>query len=142
GIEFRAGMETWTESLLAATRLLEEHSGCARLVIVAEGVGAAVAGLAADRLANLEGIAFLAPVVSGRAHVRELSVFSRLIEDKLGMKKRDTAAALEIAGLVLPQEIEAGLRGVDLMKTDKAPARNVAVFTRDNHPEDAAFAAY
>ncbi|WPE20568.1 serine aminopeptidase domain-containing protein [Shinella zoogloeoides] len=142
GTEFRAGMETWTESLLAAMRLLQERSGCAQLVIVAEGVGAVVAGLAADRLANLEGIAFLAPVVSGRAHVRELSVFSRLIEDKLGLKKRDTAAALEIAGLALPQEIEAGLRGVDLMKTDKAPARNVAVFMRDNHPEDAAFAAY
>ncbi len=141
GTVFGPGMENWVEALLAAARLLRERSGCARLVIVAEGIGAAVASLAADRLADLEGIAFLAPVISGRGHLRELSVYSRLIDDKLGLKK-GTETTLEVAGLALPQEIAAGLRGIDLMKWEKAPAHNLAVFTRANRPDDAAFATH
>lgn len=138
---FQPGMETWLEALAAAARLLQERSGCTRLVIIAEGVGSVVASLAADRLTDLEGIAFLAPVVSGRMHLRELSVFSRMIDDKLGLKK-ETAAAIEIAGLVLPQAVAEGLRAADLMKLDKAPAKNLAVFSRNDHPGDAAFAAH
>ncbi|GMB82121.1 alpha/beta hydrolase [Shinella zoogloeoides] len=141
GTLFGPGMETWVEALLTAAHLLQERSGCARLLIVAEGIGAPVASLAADRLSDLGGIAFLAPVISGRVHLRELSAYSRLIDDKLGLKK-NTEAAIEVAGIVLPQEIAAGLRGIDLMKLETAPAHNLAVFSRANRPDEAAFGGH
>ncbi|MFB9949594.1 alpha/beta hydrolase [Rhizobium puerariae] len=141
GISFRPGVETWSETLAAAARLLQQRSGCDRLVIVAQGVGAAVAGRAVEQMSGLEGIAFLAPVVSGRFHIRELSAFSQLINDKLGLKK-ETEAAIEIAGLSMPPQIVGGLRDIDLMKTDKAPAGNAIVFCRSDRPADSAFAAH
>ena len=140
-IAFRPGIGTWVDALLAAARLLERRSGCARLVIVAQGIGAAVAGAAAERLSNLAGMAFLAPVVSGRLHLRELSVFSRMIDDRLGLTK-ESGATIEMAGLALPQEIADGLRAIDLMKTGTSPATDIAVFSRADNPADAAFAAH
>lgn len=137
----QTGWEAWEEALVAAARILQERSGCGRLVIVAEGLGAIVASLAADRLAGLEAVAFLAPVVSGRAHLRELTVFSRMIDDKLGLKT-EADGAVEVAGLVLPRAIAERLRSVNLMKLHKAPSRNLAVFARTGHPGDAAFASH
>ncbi|MGK9051403.1 alpha/beta fold hydrolase [Neorhizobium petrolearium] len=138
---FRPGIETWAEAFVAAARFLERRSGCDRIVLVAQGVGAVVAAQAAERISGVDGIAFLAPVVSGRFHVRELSAFSQIINDKLGLKK-ETAAAIEVAGLRMPQEIVDGLRSIDLMKTEKALAKNAIVFSRSDRPADGAFAAH
>ncbi|MGK6315677.1 alpha/beta fold hydrolase [Neorhizobium sp. DT-125] len=140
-VVYRSGIETWAKTFVDAANLLGQRSGCDRVVIVAQGIGAVVATQAAERISGLDGIAFLAPVVSGRFHVRELSAFSQIINDKLGLKK-ETEAAIEIAGLSMPQEIVDDLRSIDLMKTDQALARNAIVFSRSDRPADGTFAAH
>ncbi len=138
-----AGLDTWLDNLVAATNRLKHLSGCDRIVIVAQGIGATIAMQAMPRIVGCEALAFLAPVVSGRAYLREMQAMARMIDNKLGMAAPATEeAAVRVAGLSLSAGLAADLRTVDLMKVETISARSAIVFARDERPSDAAFAQH
>ncbi|MBW6424421.1 alpha/beta hydrolase [Rhizobium sp. XQZ8] len=142
-VDFHAGLSVWGDSLVQAGERLRAFSGCSRIVVIAQGLGAAVATGAADRIEGLEAIAYLAPVVSGRMHLRELAVWSRVVDENLGLgeeyRSKDSAS---IASLTLPAEITEEVRRFNLMSLDRAPARRALVVARPDRPADKEFAIY
>ena len=142
-VDFSTGMSVWGDSLVSASERLRTLSGCSRIVVIAQGLGAAVVTGAAERIEGLEAIAYLAPVVSGRMHLRELAVWSRVVDENLslGDKHRNTES-VSIASVTLPAEIVEEVRKLNLMSLDRAPARHVLVVGREDRPADKDFAVY
>ncbi|WP_226951397.1 alpha/beta hydrolase family protein [Rhizobium terrae] len=142
GVDFEAGLSVWSESLLAAAERLKALSGCGRIAVISQGLGAVVAAKAAETLEGLEGIAFLAPVVSGRLHIRELAVWSKVVDENLGLSEEQrNKAGVSVASLSMPGEIADELRKVDLMMIDRVPAPRALVIGRSDRPADAQFAS-
>lgn len=111
----------WTAALAAARARLEELSGAERIVVVAEGVGAALvlAGLDPDA-PWLAGVAALAPVVSGRTHLREIQALGAMVGGTL-------PDAVAVAGFRLPPGVAADLGRIDLRSAEfHVPAAFVA----------------
>lgn len=138
-----SGFDVWTDNLVAAAGQLRQLSGCERIVIVAQGIGAAVAMQANMRIDGCEAVAFLAPVISGRAYLREIQAMARMTDDKLGIAAQEVeGAAIALAGLSLSAPLAADLKLIDLMKAENPSFRQVLVLTRDERPSDAAFATH
>lgn len=142
-VDFSAGIGVWEESLRDAAEMLKSLSGCDRLIVISQGLGCALAQGAADRLTGLDGIAFLAPTISGRSYLRELSVWSKMIDESLGLfEHHRDLSGLSIAGLKMPEAIAKDLRKVNLLTIEKSPAPRCLVVERPGRPTDAQFAAH
>jgi pimeloyl-ACP methyl ester carboxylesterase len=141
GIDFSGGLSVWSESLVTASQRLRLLSGCERIVVVAQGLGAVVATKAASGIEGLEGITFMAPVVSGRLHVRELAIWSRVVDENLGLTEDQRArAGVSIASFTMPDEVADELRKVNLMMIEQPPAQRVLMVGRRDRPADRDFA--
>lgn len=97
---------SWTDAAIAGAEALRNLSGATNVVLLGFGLGAAIALKASERAENLAGLALLAPVVAGRRYLRELSVWSAVVDEGVGVAPhmRDTAPGT-IAGLSMPQGI-------------------------------------
>lgn len=140
---FEDGLSLWDDAIVEAALRLGRLSGAARILPVGMGLGAMLALRNAGRINGLAGIAALAPVVSGRAYLRELSVTARMVNESLGLPgdyREGTGVA--IAGFTMPDAIAAGLRGVDLMKMDTLPACPILIGERASRPADGELFAF
>lgn len=126
--------KSWADSLGLAADHLKRQSGCAKIVIVAQGIGAPVAAVAAPKISGLAAMVLLAPVTSGRIHVRELSAFLSISVEKLSL--RPEAEAEAIAQVALPPGVAAGLKTIDLLKLEKPPADKMLVLARQERTAD------
>jgi hypothetical protein len=79
------GLAIWEDAIRTAAERLKSLSGCSHIVIVAQGLGAALAQRTASSIAGVDAIAMLGPVVNGRAYLRELSAWSKFINYHLGL---------------------------------------------------------
>lgn len=133
-------LQVWLDSFSTAATRLKQLSGCDRLVVVAQGVGATVAIKALEAGADCEAIALLAPVVSGRSYTREIAAMAQMINDKLQITEPvATGAGLTMAGLSMSEGLVGDIKKIDLMKVDACSARMAIVFCRSERPADAAF---
>jgi pimeloyl-ACP methyl ester carboxylesterase len=138
-----SGMAVWLETAEQAAAQLKSLSGCDSIILVSQGLGSTVAVELAQRLGGVEGIALMAPAISGRLYLRELSVWSKMIDDGMGVpeSQRETQGVW-IAGLRMPEEIAAEVRKLNLMNLSKVEAANCLVLTRPNRSSDEDFAAH
>ena len=126
-----SGLDLWRDSILDAATQLRSLSGAGDLILVGHGLGAALACAAADTIGDVEGVALLAPVISGRAYLRELSAWSRMVRGAA-----ETGDGLTVAGITMPETIAAGIRQINLGKHETAPARHCFVAARADRPGD------
>lgn len=134
---FDAGLAVWSESLTRAARQLKALSGCGHVAIVAAGLGTVVASKAAADLDGLEAMAFLAPVISGRSYLRELAMWSSVVDDNLGLAPdQRSRSGTSIASLHMPDPIADELRRIDLKMLERAPAGRILVGVRPDRPAD------
>ncbi len=85
----------------------------------------------------------MAPAISGRLYLRELSVWSKMIDDGMGVpESQRQAQGVWIAGLCMPEEIAAEVRKLNLMNLSKIEAANCLVLTRPNRSADEDFATH
>lgn len=141
-IDFEAGLSVWSDSLASAATYLKTLSGCARIVVVSQGLGAVIATKAADAIEALDAIVYMAPVVSGRLHIRELAVWSKVVDENLGLTdEQHDKAGVSIASLTMPGEIADEVRNVNLLTIDRSPAPRALVIGRADRPSDKEFAA-
>jgi alpha-beta hydrolase superfamily lysophospholipase len=136
-----AGIGIWHDSTVAAARTLRDISGATRLILIGQGIGASLAWEAAGDIGNVSGLALLAPVISGRTWLRELSVWNSLTE-KMADEKQGSGRGLTISGLNIPEEIVAGIRGIKLENTAVSTDPRYFVLARGDRPTETQFAAY
>ena len=137
------GLEPWHETALAAAAKLKTLSGCERLILVSQGLGGTIAATLAERLASIDGIAFLAPVVSGRAYLRELTVWSKMIDESMGLSEAQRQTeGVTVASLRMPDSAADAVRKLNLMTLDRLGTPNCLVLTRPGRPGDDDFARH
>lgn len=139
--DFQAGLSIWEDSLVEAAEQLRHLSGCRRIIVVSQGLGAAIATNAAGRLGELAGMAFLAPAISGRFYLRELQFWARAIDDGMGLAETHRpTGGVAIASLRMPEPIAADVRKLDLMAVASAPCTSCLVIERPDRPAESGFA--
>lgn len=126
------GLDCWRAAFLAAGEELRSRTGVDRIVVVAQGLGAAVALENLDRVPGLAGFAALAPVISGRSHVRELQAWGAMVGGTAD-------GAVSIAGLALPPRLGTEIGVLDLKAVERrVPA--ALVVARPSRAAEAALA--
>jgi pimeloyl-ACP methyl ester carboxylesterase len=135
-------LDLWLESIAKAAKRLSLLAGTPNIVIVGQGLGASLALLSKIDHPKICGIALLAPVLSGRAYLRELSLWATMIDDGLGIppRLRETGPGV-IAGLHMPGDLATSVRGIDLTSHTGAPATEVFLARRSGNARDEAYAA-
>jgi len=140
--DFWGGLTIWEDAVVAAADRLAAMSGRSRIVIVAQGLGTIIALRAIRRLDGVAGLVALAPVTSGRAYLREMQIWAKMVEEGLGIAKEHRAAeGIVIAGLAMPEEIAADIRKFSLATLEEKPAPQCLVMKRPDRPGDTEFAA-
>ncbi|TRB04732.1 hypothetical protein EXN61_17520 [Agrobacterium tumefaciens] len=136
-------MADWFSDTRAALDYLTRLSGCSGVVVVAQGLGCPIAAQALAGSAAVDSMAFLAPVVSGRGYLRELAMWSSMIDDGLGLLPgQRLAEAGAIAGTAMPAGIADRIKKVNLSGLDAIPARNFLVLSRPGRVTDGDFARH
>lgn len=133
----------WIADARAALTYLKRVSGCAKVVVVAQGLGCMIASEAFATSADVSAMALLGPVVSGRAYLREVAMWSSMIDDGLGLlpQQRVTDAG-SIAGMVMPLGVADAIRKTNLSNLTTAPAGALLVLSRPGRVTDADFARH
>lgn len=102
----------WAGAMAEAVAALRAQSGARRVILIGFGLGAAAAAQAAGAVADLAGVALVAPWLSGRRALRELSAAGRLAALSMGVAPDVGAPAggLAVAGFGLsgPQRDSVG----------------------------------
>ena len=131
----------WVTSIRDAIDTLRARTGVERIFVLGVRLGAALAVLAARDRRDVDGVIAFAPVVSGRAYLREL----RALQMSLGIAAppighTPSADEREAVGFVLTPETLESVGQIDLAKTDTRPARQVLLLERDDLPGPDAWA--
>lgn len=108
-------VEAWVDSIGEAADRLKVETGVEDVVVVGFRLGALLAPLAAARRDDVAALALLAPPVSGKAHVREMTALSRMIDAPLAAKGglSEPFDGRQVAGFHLSSETLAALSDLD-----------------------------
>lgn len=117
-------LSDWVDSAVSASRLLKALSRRSRLILLGQGIGGTIAQLVASRLQDVETVVLLAPVLNGRAYLREVGLWSRVVDQGLGLREdqRDLDG-ISIAGLKMPAAVAADIRKADVSAPSAAAPR-------------------
>ena len=123
------GVRQWVEAIGDAADLLGRQTSVSRFVFVGQSLGAALAVEAARSRDDVVGLQLIAPVVKGRAYVRELAATATLVADKVGIKV-DLAPdeGLSVLGFALSHAMVADVRALDLTATDRLAVADAVIF--------------
>ena len=135
-------LQVWEEAILDAARTLRRLSGARRLVLVGHGLGGTFAVRLSPAL-GADAAVLMAPVVSGRFYLRELSAWSKMVDEGLGLRQEQRITdRVAIAGLVLPEKIAETVRGLSLERLEALPFARALVVERPGREKDAALSAH
>jgi dienelactone hydrolase len=124
----------WLASIHAAADTLKQQTGVTHLCFVGLRLGATLATVAAADRTDVAGLLAIAPIVSGKAFVRELKLFQRAIDSQRNITGSATTDALESAGFLLAEQTQAALSSIDLLRAGKRPAPRVLILDRAEMP--------
>lgn len=122
----------WQASVHDAIDAVKRASGAQRVCLFGVRLGALLATLAAVGRDDVPGLLLVAPVVRGRAYLRELTALGgtgRMASPTGGPE------GIESAGFLLPAAACDALRQIDLRMLSVAPAPRVLIVERDDLPE-------
>jgi alpha/beta superfamily hydrolase len=124
----------WLDSVHTAADTLQKLTGVKCLCFAGIRLGATLAALAAAGRTDVVGLITIAPVVSGKAYVRELRLLQRAIASKRNIDSSVGQDVLESAGFVLAAPTQAAITALDLLQTEKPPAPRVLILDRAEMP--------
>ena len=137
-----ARVRAWLDSIHAARRYLREQVGVEEIAIVGLRVGALLGALAAEELGDVEALALMAPLTSGRGYVRELQALSSMFTPTPeGAPPPADPDALQATGFLLSASTVADLKALNLQKLARRPARRVLLLHRPDASPEAKLAA-
>jgi pimeloyl-ACP methyl ester carboxylesterase len=131
-------LSTWLANINAAANWLTTHAGVTEFVFVGLRFGATLAAAAAQTRNDVERLVLLAPIPSGRMYGRELQLTSQVMVTLggEGLPRETLENAIEVAGFVTTKAVLEDLRGVDLMKSMRAPGKNVLLVCSPGRPAE------
>lgn len=127
-------VDHWLDSINTAADTLRQLTGVTCLCFAGIRLGAALAAVAAAGRTDVAGLIAIAPVVSGKAYVRELRLLQRAIASKRNIDNSAGQDVLETAGFLLAAPTQASLTALDLLQTGKPPAPRVLILDRVEMP--------
>jgi alpha-beta hydrolase superfamily lysophospholipase len=140
GPEITGGLALWEDAAAMAAGRLKDFSDARRLIVVGQGLGAALAARIAGRL-EAAGLVLMAPVVSGRSYLRELSVWSKMVDEGLGLAaEHRITGRTSVAGLLMPEDVAADVGRLNLQTLETAPSPQTLVIERTDR--DAALSTH
>jgi pimeloyl-ACP methyl ester carboxylesterase len=134
-------VRAWVESIGDAVRTLRRVAGIERVALVGLRMGAMLATAAAEEIDDLAALVLLAPIGSGETCLRELRALARM---RTKARHHHSAAVsktggLEAAGFVYTPQTIADLCALPLLRSGRAPAKEVLVLNRPNAVADETF---
>ncbi len=130
-------LESWVESTRAACRSLRQWTGVENVILVGVRLGASIAALtAAEPDTGIGGLIAIAPVVSGRAYLRELG----MLQKSLGLDEPPASAApipqgaQETIGFVISPATRAAIHGMNLERLTLPKTTDVLILDREDLP--------
>lgn len=112
------GIEDWRRSVCTAAADLQQLTGASRVVLLGIGLGTLLARLASPDIPSLCGLALLGPINDGRRYLRELSSWSAMINESIGLAATSSDSASPenspaIAGFEMPASIAVTLKAIN-----------------------------
>lgn len=131
----------WEDAVLAAADEVRTLSGRDRIILVGQGIGAMLAQRLAGRIPGVEAVALLAPILNGRAYLREVSLWSKVVDQGLGLREgqRDNDG-VSIAGLKLPAAIADAIRKSNISSPSALAAERYLILERPVRIAETGFA--
>jgi alpha-beta hydrolase superfamily lysophospholipase len=130
-------LDAWVESTRAACRTLRQLTGVERVILVGVRLGVMVAALtASDADAGIAGLVAIAPVVSGRAYLRELG----MLQNSLGLDAPPANAlpiaegAQEVVGFVITPATRSAIHALSLERLPLPKTLDVLILDREDLP--------
>jgi alpha-beta hydrolase superfamily lysophospholipase len=132
-----ARLRDWVASVGLAVEALREQTGADRVVFLGVRLGALIATLTASHRDDVDSLVAIAPVVAGKAHVRELRALqmsTMLLPTPPGVVEE--AGVQPALGFPLTASTKADLSATDIAREPRAPASAVLILERDDLPPD------
>lgn len=126
----------WLSSIHAAAESLKRQAGVERLVFIGLRLGALLAAIAASQRADVDGLVALAPIVSGRAYVREMRAL------QMASAAGSSEDVFEAAGFVIHDSMRTAVSAMDGLKLPGVPAQRVLILDRDDLSPDPRWAQH
>lgn len=136
-----SGLDPFVTTAMAAAGCLRDLVGFDHLVVVTQGFGALpVSALlqAQGSMVPPAGVAFLAPVTNGRRYLRELSLWSKVVDEALGLPQGSGGSGTSIAGLVMEESVAAAVRRADAKAFKPSASTRFFIAERAQSDTDAA----
>ena len=119
----------WVGAITDAADMLRKHSGVRRFVFLGQSLGATLAVVAARARGDVVGLQLIAPVVKGRAYVRELVATATMVADRIGIKPDAVPdEGLSVLGFSLSRRLVDEIKTLDLTTIADLPVRAVAIY--------------
>lgn len=128
----QADLSVWRAALQAAAETLRGLSGMTELVVIGQGIGATLASETFGDADHVRGLALLAPALSGRAYVREMSIWAQMIEEAPEQK----GGTLVFGGVPLPEPLIADIKGLNLNRAKPSRIPNYLLASRHAPPAE------
>ncbi len=128
-------VRAWLDSIRAATMEARVRSGARVVALFGVRLGATLATVAANEIRDVEALVLWAPIVSGRAHVRELQAFRLLNKARVTPARAD--GSVEVGGYLFGRDTLADLSAIDLLAMpgrDDALSRRTLILARGERP--------
>ena len=124
-----ASITEWVDAINAAADFTRRTMGVRRFIFMGQTLGATLAVAAARTRADVVALHLIAPVVKGRAHVRELSATSKLVADKLHIALEPSEdEGLSVMGFALSGGMVESLKALDLTKIETLGVDDVVLY--------------
>lgn len=125
------GIADWRDAARKGIAYLRRHNPGRELVLVGQGFGATLAVELGAELSEAAAAVLMAPVVKGRAYLRELQAWSRMLTDRMGIgPDPDHDNGYCVAGLPLATGRAAAIKAIDLTRATQSPAARVLLVER------------
>lgn len=129
-------VRAWLDSIQAAVRRLREDTGVTEVALVGCRLGGLLALTAAEELAErgegVDALALVAPILSGRAAVREMQALSRMIAVPGAAEETppERAGQVNVVGFALTPDTALELAALDVRRPAIRPAAWILLLDR------------
>jgi alpha-beta hydrolase superfamily lysophospholipase len=130
------GLSDWFVAARRCVAFLREYNPGIELVLVGQGLGASLAAQLGAELSDIAATVLMAPVVKGRAFLRELQAWSRMLTDRIGIEPDPFDNGYSVAGIPLASSRAAAIKTIDLTRTTEPPAARVLLVERSQMSRD------
>lgn len=128
-------VRAWIDSIKSAVAEARALSGAPQVALFGFRFGATLAVRAAEELGGVEALIVWAPIVSGRAHVRELRAY-RMMKSAKVSSVLPADGSEEVAGYWFPAEALADMSRLELLGGTGRAARRALVLPRNERAAD------